>query len=348
MSDVLRRLRGRNNEGVLLMVLIVLVVVMSLLNPAFLTPSTAFSILRNATVPMIFALAVLIVIITGGIDVSFAVVAIFSAYTAVSFFLRAGLDPGVPAVFGVAIAIGALLGLFNGFVIARFRLPTLIVTLGTQGLFYGILYTYIGSRYYAELPPSMTALSAVQVIDFPTDRGRAYLHVLVLLAVLLSVLVWMMLRFTLFGRSLYAIGGDAEAARRAGFRVVPTQMLVYVIVGALAAIAGVVHVTMSRSANPQDLVGGELDIIAAVVLGGASIFGGRGSVLGAVLGVLLVQVINNSLLLAGVPSAWLRAAVGVLLILGVGVQAVLANRRSRHIRTVDTADVDQTPREKVA
>lgn len=335
MNATLRKFRGSNNEGVLALVLLVLVIAMSVINPAFFTASTAFSILRSATVPMILALAVLIVIISGGIDVSFAVVAIFSSYTAVSLCLKSGIDPGVPAIFALAIVIGAVLGLINGAVIAGFRLPTLIVTLGTQGVFYGAMFTYVGSEYFAALPPSMASLSAANVVDFPTERGRAYLHVMVLLVVLLALVVWFVLQRTMYGRSLYAIGGDIEAARRAGFRVVPTQIGVYVIVGVLAAIAGVVHMILSRNANPQDLVGGELDIIAAVVLGGASIFGGRGSVLGAVLGVLLVQVINNSLLLAGVPSAWLRAAVGILLIVGVGIQAVSARRRSSRLHTVD-------------
>lgn len=333
--EQLRRLRGTNNEGVLALVLLVIVVGMSLISPAFFSANTAFSILRGSTVPMIFALAVLIVIISGGIDVSFAAVAIFSAYAAVSLCLKLGFDPGVPGIFALAIGIGALLGAINGFVIARFRLPTLIVTLGTQGVFVGAMYTFIGSNYYADLPSSMAQLATVNVIDFVTDRGRAYLHIMVLLAIVLAVAVWWMLRRTMFGRSLYAIGGDFEAARRAGFRVVPTQMALYVIVGVLAALAGVAHMIMSRSANPQDLVGDELDIIAAVVLGGASIFGGRGSVIGTVLGVLLVQVINNSLLLAGVPSAWLRAAVGALLILGVGIQAIAARRRARRVHTVD-------------
>jgi simple sugar transport system permease protein len=120
-----------------------------------------------------------------------------------------------------------------------------------------------------------------------------------------------------------------------------TQLWVYVMVGALASIAGVIHIVLSRSANPRDLVGGELDIIAAVVLGGASIFGGRGSVIGTVLGVILVQVIKNSLLLVGVPSAWLRTAVGVLLVLGVGIQAIAARRDSRKMRVID--DVDSPP-----
>lgn len=338
--DIFRRLRGANNEGVLGGVLVLLVIVMSVLSPAFLSANTAFSILRGSTVPLIFALAVLLVIVSGGIDVSFAAVAIFSAYTAVNLALSTGADFGVIGTFAIAVLIGAALGFLNGFVIARFRLPTLIVTLGTQGVFVGAMYTYVGSRYYADLPPSLAQLSTVNVIDFATERGRAYLHVMVLLAIVLALAVWWMLRSTMFGRSLYAIGGDPEAARRAGFRVVPTQIALYVIVGVLAALAGVAHMVMSRSANPQDLVGEELDIIAAVVLGGASIFGGRGSVIGTVLGVLLVQVINNSLLLAGVPSAWLRTAVGAMLVLGVGIQAVVARRRARRVHTIDEPDFE--------
>lgn len=340
--ETLRRLRGVNNEGVLALVLLTVIIVVSIVNPAFFTANTAFSILRSATVPLILALAVLIVIVSGGIDVSFAVVAIFSAYTTVTLCLTTGFDPGVPAIFLIAMTIGGLLGLINGVVIAGFRLPTLIVTLGTQGVFFGVMFTYVGSQYYADLPPSMASLATVNVVNLTTSTGRAYLHVMVLLAIALCLVVSWVLRRTMFGRSLYAIGGDFEAARRAGFRVTRTQIAVYVIVGVLAAAAGVAYMVMSRNANPQDLVGGELDIIAAVVLGGASIFGGRGSVLGTVLGVLLVQVINNSLLLAGVPSAWLRAAVGLLLILGVGVQAVAARRNARRVHTVD----DDVPSER--
>jgi simple sugar transport system permease protein len=113
----------------------------------------------------------------------------------------------------------------------------------------------------------------------------------------------------------------------------------YVLAGVLAAVAGVLHVILGRNANPQALVGTELDIIAAVVLGGASIFGGRGSVLGTVLGVLLVQLINNSLILVGIPTAWQRAAVGVLLIVGVGIQALSAKRQSKKVFVTEEAGV---------
>lgn len=333
----LRRLQGRNNEGTLLLVLVGLCVIMSLLNPVFFSVNTAFSILRSTTVPLILALAVLLVIISGGIDVSFPVVAIASAYTSVTLMLNFDFDFGVPVVFLMSAVIGAALGLVNGVVIARFRLPTLIVTLATQGIFFGAMLTYVGSRYHPDLPPSMSRLSTVNVVDVVTSNGKAYLHVLVLLALMVALLVWGLLKWTMFGRSLYAIGGDYEGARRAGFRVVRTQVLTYVLVGVIASMAGVAHIVMSRSANPQDLVGGELDIIAAVVLGGASIFGGRGSVLGTVLGVVLIQVINNSLLLVGVPGAWLRAAVGILLIVGIGIQAVSARRKSKRVHSVEDA-----------
>lgn len=339
--DMLRKLRGSNNEGVLALVLLGLIVVMSIANPSFFTLNTGFSILRSAIVPVVLALGVLIVVITGGIDVSFAAIAIFAGYSTVTFCLELGFDPGLLGIFAIAIGVGAALGLINGIVIARFNLPTLIVTLGTQGVFFGAMYTFVGASYYAELPDSMAALATSNLLDIETSAGRAYLHVLVLPVVLLCLVVAWALKRTMFGRSLYAMGGDMEAARRAGFRVKRTQVSVYVLVGALAAIAGVIHIVLSRSANPRDLVGGELDIIAAVVLGGASIFGGRGSVIGTVLGVLLVQVMKNSLLLAGVPSAWLRTAIGVLLVLGVGIQAVAARRESKRLHVNEDLDVQK-------
>lgn len=325
----LARFRGPNNEGVLFLVLLVLVVTIGLLNPVFFSISSLFSILRAAIVPLIFALGVLIVMISGGIDVSFAAVAIFASYSTVVFVQDLGIDPGLPAIIVIAVVVGMLLGTFNGFVIALFRLPTLIVTLGTMGIFKGFLLAYVGSKYIANPPESMDALATEYLVSIPLEQGAANLHVLVVPVLVICVLVALLLRRTMFGRSIYAIGGDMEAARRAGFPVVRTQLLIYVLVGALAAFGGVMHVILGRAANPQDLVGNELDVLAAVVLGGASVFGGRGSVLGTFMGVLLIQVINNSLILAGVPTSWQRAAVGVLLIIGVGIQALSARNDSK-------------------
>lgn len=341
--DRLRLLRGANNEGVLAVVLLALIVAMSIANPVFFTLPTAFSILRSSIVPLIFALGVLMVIISGGIDVSFAAIAVFAAYTTVRALQSGTPDLGLIGAFALALLIGASLGVINGFLIAKFRLPTLIVTLGTQGIFKGALLTYVGSRYIADLPASMAQVSTTNLFEVSTPTGSAYLHVLVVPAVLLAIGLAWVLRSTMFGRSIYAIGGDVEAARRAGIRVMRTQVAVYVIAGTMAAAGGMIYVIMGRSASPQILVGSELDIIAAVVLGGASIFGGRGSVLGTTLGVILVQVIYNSLILAGVPSAWQRTAVGVLLIIGVGIQAVASRRSSRASVIDETHQKQEVP-----
>jgi len=344
MSARLLALRGSNNEGVLAAVLVVLVIVMSAVSPSFFTVGTLAAVVRSSIVPVIFALAVLIVIVSGGIDVSFAAIAIFAAYTTVKVSGRGEATAPLIVLVLMALAIGAVLGLVNGALIARFRLPTLIVTLGTQSVFKGALLTYIGSRYIADLPPSMDRFSKTNLLSVHTSGSPANLSLMVVVPLALAVFVWWLMRNTMFGRGVYAIGGDVEAARRAGFRVVRSQLLVYVLVGMLAAAGGVVYVILGRNANPQDLVGGELDIIAAVVLGGASIFGGRGSVGGTLLGVLLVQLINNSLLLVGVPAAWQRAAVGVLLVIGVGVQAATAKRTNRRVLVYNTLDTVEVAR----
>lgn len=329
----LPRIGRMSNELVLASIILVLVIVMCAVNPAFFSVHTLFSILRSALVPMVFALAVLFVIISGGIDVSFAAIGIFAAYTTVSLAQGGSLDFGLIGILAFAIVIGGALGFVNGIVIARFRLPTLIVTLATQGIFKGVLLAYIGSKYIAELPDGISWLSTANLISI--ESTRAYLPMLIVPVVLLVIGAAFVLRRTMFGRGIYAMGGDLEA-RRAGFPVVRLQVMLYVLVGAVAAIGGLIHVVLGRSANPQDLVGTELDVIAAVVLGGASIFGGRGTVTGTVLGVLLVQIINNSLILMGVPTAWQRAAVGFLLVIGVGIQAVMARRASRRTFVLDT------------
>lgn len=331
MSATLRRLRGANNEGLLVAVIIVVAVAMSIASPAFLSPGTFFALVRSSMVPLIFALGVMLIMISGGIDVSFPAIAIFAAYATVRWSIDGNLDPGLVLIFVIAMVVGGLLGLFNGVVIARFRLPTLIVTLGTLTIYKGILLTYIGSLYISasELPASITNLSDVHLWDVP---GGGYLHFLVVPVALVAVLIAVMLRWTLFGRSIFAIGGDTEAARRVGIRVVRTQVWLYVLAGGLAAFGGMVFVILGKNANPQSIVGTELDIIAAVVLGGASIFGGRGSVFGTMLGVVLVQLINNNLVLVGIPSTWQRAVVGILLLLGVTAQAL--GRARSHKRPV--------------
>ncbi len=326
----LARLRGQNGEGVLVVTIALLSIVVGFKSSSFWSVSTALNIASATVENLVFAMAVLLVIISGGIDVSFMAIGIFAGYSVVILQNDTGFAASsAPVAFVIAAVIGIGLGLLNAIPIASLGLPTLIVTLGTQGIIRGVLLAYVGSKVIPRYPDGLNHLSTDYLITARGAVGDTRLNVLVIPAILVCVLMSLLLRHTVFGRSVYAIGGDAESARRIGFPVVRTQVLIYLLAGGLAAVAGLMHVTQVRLANPYELVGGELDVIAAVVIGGASIFGGKGSVSGTVLGVVLISLIKNSLILLGVPGTWQRAAVGVLLLVGVSVQALSARERRR-------------------
>ena len=328
----LDRLRGRNNEGVLALSIIVLSLIVSFADPSFWRLSTLFNIGGASLENVVFAMAVLIVIVSGGIDVSFMAIGIFAGYAVIVMTNHTGFGASSAWVgFGLAAGIGLLLGALNAAAIAGLRLPTLIVTLGTQGIIRGVMLVYVGSRVIPNYPPGLNKLSTNYLLTTHGGAGDTRLNILIIPAILICVIVSLLLRYTTLGRGIYAIGGDAESARRAGFRVVGTQVFIYLFAGMLAGIAGMMHVTQVRLANPYELVGGELDVIAAVVVGGASIFGGKGSVSGTVLGVVLIALIKNSLILLGIPGTWQRAAVGLMLLIGISAQSLGARRRRRHV-----------------
>jgi simple sugar transport system permease protein len=332
------------NEFLVLMTIIVLTVVISIINPAaFLTLANLFRILRSSIVIGIFAMGVLIVLISGGIDVSFPAIAVFALYTTVTIMFNLGIQDALLTIFPEATAyiaafvialllgglIGMILGAINAFFIAQFNLPTLIVTLGTLNAFRGFLLFFVGTLILREeIPQGMVELSRTNLLSIsPPDQRTANLNISILILLAVTVLVWFILRYTMLGRGIYAIGGDREAAARAGFNIRRTQYFIYIFVGVLAGIGGIVFGSLARQANPFDIVGTELDVIAAVVLGGASISGGRGTVIGTLLGVLLITLVSSSLVVIGIPSEYQKVVVGVLIIIGVAVPA-LQNRRA--------------------
>lgn len=325
-TTMLHRLRGANNEGVLLGVIILLLVLMAIVQPGALTWGFAGDIVRSGLVNLILAMGVLMVIIAGGIDVSFMAIAIFSGYATVQLMLALGLD-GMWWPWLVAGGTGALLAIPNVILVAGFRVPTLMATLGTMTIIRGALLAFVGSSYTAVLPDGLNDLGQMSLFRL----GTSPVSVLLIPVLLICVAIAALLSKTYYGRSIYAIGGDAEAAERAGVPVFRVTSAVFLISGFIAGIAGLVHITINRTANPFDLVGGELDVIAAVVIGGAVDTGGRGSVRGTILGVLLISIVRNSLIRLGVPSFWHVFAVGAVVLIGVSVQAI--SNRSRGLRT---------------
>ncbi len=311
----------RKHEFGLAAIAVLLTVGIGLANPAFFSMANLFDLCQSSTVMGLFALGVLMVLVSGGIDVSFAAIGAFSMYATSRILLAADFQGSAGVAFILSGAIGALLGLFNGVFIGFYRLPTLIVTLGSASIFRGFLLAFIGTAIVNNLPEGMVRFSKLTLGGGSSSTGAtAGLPFSFLLFVLAAAAVWFLLRHTMVGRGLYALGGNPVAAERVGFHVRRLQLFLYGFVGLLSGVAGIVHACTMRNANPFDLVGMELVVIAAVVLGGASITGGRGTVLGTVLGVFLLVAINNSLILLAIPSYWQKVAVGLVIIVSTALR----------------------------
>jgi simple sugar transport system permease protein len=315
------------NEAMVLLVVLAFCALTTVVDPAFFSLPTLFDLLRNSIVTGIFAIGVLVVLVSGGIDVSFTAIAAFAMYSTTLTLVRLGIDVPWYGAFGLSILIGTGLGLLNAVFIAGFRLPTLIVTLGTLSVIRGFLLTFVGSQLISNVPVGMRDFSRLFMLRGTTSEGYFYSLPWAFAALVLVVAgTWFLFHRTLLGRKIFAIGGSTESARRIGINVRGVQIFVYAYVGALSGLAGIIHASLARVANPFDLVGLELSVIAAVVLGGARLTGGHGTITGTLLGVALIVLVSNSLILLGIPSTWQSVVIGALILLGTGLPAYQAKR----------------------
>jgi simple sugar transport system permease protein len=322
----------RRQEFWLAVVIVVLGIAIALANPAFLSLANVFDLCQSTTVMGLFALGVLVVLISGGIDVSFAAIGVLSMYVTSKTLVALNFHGSAAAAFLLAGVLGLALGLFNAIFIALLRLPTLIVTLGSASLFRGFLLAFVGTAIVNTLPKGMVRFSKLTLWGSTLPDGTAVgLSASFLVFLLAALLVGLLLRYTMLGRGIYALGGNPVAAERAGFNIRRQQLFIYGLTGLLSGVAGVVHACMMRNANPFDLVGMELNVIAAVVLGGAGITGGRGTVLGTVFGVFLIVMINNSLILLNIPSYWQKVATGLVILVSTGITARAGASRLRGV-----------------
>ncbi|MEH7544479.1 MULTISPECIES: ABC transporter permease [Bacillaceae] len=277
----------------LLIVIVAFGIVLSLMSPVFLTKTNLINLLMQSTILVTLALGVTFVIITGGIDLS------VGAIMAVSSALGLGLIVynGVPVIVGVIIMvlIGAVFGLVNGLFITKLQLSPLIVTLGTMGIARGIVLIYTNSANIDPVPNSFVTLATGSLFSIPY---------LILLVAVFAIIAHIILKNTVFGRSVYASGGNELAARLSGVRTKTIITLTYVISGVTAAIGGLLLSARLESVGPTAGTGLELTVIAAVVIGGTSLFGGQGNILGTILGVILISLVSNAINLLSVPPAW--------------------------------------------
>lgn len=282
-------------------------------------------------VPGIFAVGAFLVLVSGGIDVSFPALASLAVYATTRILVDAGWGGGIWLPLIIAIIFGALLGAFNGIFTSRIAIPVLIITLGTANVFSGFMQGALGSVQIPNIPVGMSEFgrATLFVATNPKSGLTSNMPISFLLLVAVVIGAFLLLRYTKFGRGIYAIGGDESAASRAGFNVRRIKFWLYVIVGATAAIAGLVRTSMMDQMHPTNLLGMELMVIAAVVLGGTAITGGTGTLTGAMLGTLLIVIVQNSMILVGIPTFWQGFALGVLIIVGTGISAIQLTRRAR-------------------
>jgi ribose transport system permease protein len=310
----------RSKEAGILIALIVTIVVFSLAAYNFWTLGNFFNTSRNVTFVGISALGMTAVILTGGIDLSVgSVMALSGVTTALVMNSGAPLALGIAAGLGVAIAFG----LFNGILIAKFNLSPLVVTLGSLGIARSLALVVTQGRPISDFGPDQEAYFAIgggQVLGIPNP---------VIFFVVLALAVGFLLRRTTLGRYIYAVGGTERAARLAGVPVDRVKIFVYVLSATLAGVVGILEVSWLSSVTANLALGRELQVIAATVIGGTSLMGGEGTVLGTVIGAVLTEVFRNGLLLLGIDPFWQGTFIGLLIIVAVGIDQLRHRRQKR-------------------
>lgn len=299
--------RQRLQTVVTLLVLVVMIVVFRALNPRFLTVSNFQNVARNTAPLIISACAMTAVMVARGLDLS-----VGSVLAACSVLAATLAVDGVPLsiAFPVAVLFGALIGFLNGAIIVRMRVSPIIVTLGSLNIARGIAYLITPSAILVGLPDNWGTIGTSNLGPLPAP--------LIIAAAVALIYDWVSKR-TKFGKHIYAIGGNEEAARLSGIAVERTLTILYLLSGAMAAVAGIVLSTRVGSGDPNIGVGFELEVIAAVIIGGTSLSGGEGRISGTVIGAVIVGVLSNGLNLSGVEPFWQYVAQGVVLIAAVVV-----------------------------
>lgn len=292
--------------------LIFLIAVLSILSPNFLTVNNILNVLRQVSINALIAFGMTFVILTGGIDLSVgSILALAGALT--GGLLAGGMDPLLAVLLG--ILIGFALGAINGIIITKGKVAPFIATLATMTIYRGLTLVYTDGRPITGFTES----------TFFNSIGRGYvlgIPIPVIIMIIIFIIAYFILRKTTFGKSVYAIGGNEEATRLSGIKVDRIKIIVYSISGALAALAGIILTSRLNSAQPTAGTSYELDAIAAVVLGGTSLSGGKGRIFGTLVGALIIGVLNNGLNLLDVSSFYQQVVKG-----GVILLAVLLDRK---------------------
>ncbi|MBE6065831.1 ribose ABC transporter permease [Clostridium cochlearium] len=293
--------------------LILLCVIISILTPRFLNVSNIMNVFTQVSVNAILAIGMSFVILTGGIDLS------VGSTLAISGAISASIIRATNSIFLsiiVALIIGAIIGLMNGVVVAKGKIQAFIVTLATMTIFRGVTMVYTNGTPISGLSDKFMLIGNKKILG--------YIPVPAIITIVVLIIAWYILSQTRYGRYVYALGGNEDSARLSGINTDKIKTLVYVICGITAALSGVITTSRVGSASPNAGLGFELDAIAAVVLGGTSLAGGEGTVVGTIIGAMIIGVLNNGLNLAGVSAYYQSIVKGLVILL-----AVLIDKKSK-------------------
>lgn len=290
-------------------------------NPVFFRPENLFAILLSVGIIVVLAVGQMLVIISRQIDLSIgSTLGVAAMVTAM-----VGRDlPDIPTILlaAVSVGVGALLGAVNGFLVVGAKIPPIIATLGTLAIYRGLVFIVSNNTQVnpSEIPSGVTALARVSPIGVPP---------IVLIGVGVVLAAWYFTRKTMTGLRLYAVGSNPEAAIARGLSPLKFQFWVFVVMGALAGLGGLLYIARYSTVNPADVGAGfELQVISAVVIGGTNIFGGSGSVAGVLMGVFLVGILANGLTVIGVSGFWQSAASGAIIIIAVVIDTLVRRQMS--------------------
>jgi rhamnose transport system permease protein len=314
---------GRAREASLIGVLAILVLGTTIAEPRYLNSQNIRDILLNVSIVALLAIGQTVVVVTRNIDLSVGSVLGISAFCTGVLF--ADHHVAIPVAFVAGILLGAFFGLINGAMVAFARVPSLVITLGTLYVIRGIDFAWAHGRQInaADMPDSFLSIGSSSVLGIP---------VLPLITLGVLLVVGQVMRSARMGRELYAIGSNPDAATLAGIRVSRRVLGAFVASGALAGLAGVLWAARYGTLDANAANGFELNVVAAVVVGGVAIFGGSGSVYGAALGALLLAAIRSSLVILQINPFWEQAINGALLLVAIGLDRLLALRVAAQLR----------------
>jgi ribose transport system permease protein len=300
---------ANRRESFVFALLLVAISYLSLRTDTFLTANNLQNVARNFAYIAVPAFGESMVIIIGGIDLSVgAVMALAGLVSAL------GMQFGLPVSIAVLAGIGSgcLVGWINGSLVGRIRFPPFVVTLGTMSIVRGIIYGLAGGWPVLDLPASFTYMGQDNLV-----LGAAAFPVPMIIMLLIAVILAFVMNISALGRYIFALGGSEEVLTVTGIGLAQVKIVVYTLCGCLTAIGGILMTARLGVAAPTAATGYELDIIAAAVIGGTSLFGGEGSVLGVLFGAAFMQIMRNGLVLLGFPAYWQTATIGSMILLGL-------------------------------